>query len=453
MTAPVIFKPTELSLKQDAYLGDLLQQSEAKQAVLDKPWLQELRQKAASLVVQSNIPRKNDEEWRFTDLSELLDVSFQPAQSAQVTDFAFAGFVLPEATQSRLVFVNGIYAPELSNISALPEGVYVGNLSNLPEELQGKISSYLGKQEGQSEVFAALNTAGIADVAVVYAKPNVVVENPIHLLYLTAVTDTPTFSQPRTLVVAERGASLNLVESYGASVSGCSDRPQKRYYLTNTVAEIYLGENAQVHHCRSQRESGDGFHLANSLISQEGDSRYKCIDINLGAKLSRHNLQVFQKGEQTETQLYGLTAIAANQVADTHSAVFLTKPHGTVNQLHKCVVDSSAHAIFNGKISVPKAAQLTNASQLNRNLLLSPRARVNTKPELQITADNVKCSHGATISQLEADEVFYLRSRGLSEYDARHLLLDAFVAEIFALLPLASLQHRLTQCVACRTID
>jgi Fe-S cluster assembly protein SufD len=370
-----------------------------------------------------------------------------------VRGFTLDGFVLPEAAQSRLVFVNGIYAPELSDVSALSEDVYVGNLGNLPAELGEKVSSYLGRQEGESEVFTALNTAGIADAAVIWAKPNAVITSPIHLLYLTVVTETPTFAQPRTLVVAERGASLNLVEYYGASVEGCSDRPQKRYYLTNTVAEIYLGENAQVNHCRIQRESGDGFHLAKSAIAQERDSRYNCTEITLGGKLYRHNLQVFQKGEQTETQLYGLTAIAARQVADTHSAVFLTQPHGTVNQLHKCVVDGYAHAIFNGKISVPKAAQLTNASQLNRNLLLSPKAKVNTKPELQITADNVKCSHGATISQLEADEIFYLRSRGLSEYDARHLLLDAFVAEILALLPLESLKHRLTQCVACRTID
>jgi Fe-S cluster assembly protein SufD len=453
MTTPVIFKPTVLPLKQDSYLGNLLQQCEVPSAVPDKAGLWELRRKAASVVVQSAIPRKNDEEWRFTDLSDLLDISFRLAQEAKVTENTFASFVLPEATNTRLVFVNGVYAPELSNVSALPEGIYVGNLGNLPAEQREKILTYLGKQEDSQEVFTALNTAGIADVAVIWAKPNIVVETPIHLLRLTVAADTPTFSQPRALVVAERGASLNLVEYYGANVQGCSDRPQKLYYLTNTVTEIWLEENAQLNHSRIQRESGDGFHLAKSAIAQERDSHYNFIEINLGAKLYRHNLQIFQRGENTQTHLYGLTAITAKQVADTHSAVFLSKPNGTVNQLHKCVVDGSAHAIFNGKIFVPKAAQLTNASQLNRNLILSPHARVNTKPELQITADNVKCSHGATISQLEADEVFYLRSRGLTEYDARHLLLDAFVAEIIDIIPLVSLKQRLTQCVACRTID
>jgi Fe-S cluster assembly protein SufD len=167
--------------------------------------------------------------------------------------------------------------------------------------------------------------------------------------------------------------------------------------------------------------------------------------------LYRNSLEIFQKGEQTQTQLNGLTLVSGEQLADTHSAIFLTKPYGTTDQLHKCIIDDSAHAVFNGKIFVPKAAQLTNAAQLNRNLLLSPKARVNTKPELQITADNVKCSHGATVSQLEADEVFYLRSRGLTEADARYLLVDAFAAEILGRIPIESLRQRLTQCVACRT--
>jgi Fe-S cluster assembly protein SufD len=145
--------------------------------------------------------------------------------------------------------------------------------------------------------------------------------------------------------------------------------------------------------------------------------------------------------------------VGGKQVADTHSAVFLRQPHGTVNQLHKCIIDDSAHAIFSGKICLPKTAQLTNAAQLNRNLLLSPKARINTKPELQITADNVKCSHGATVSQLSADELFYLRSRGLTEVAARHLLIDAFAAEILERLPFNSLHQQLAQCAACRTVD
>jgi Fe-S cluster assembly protein SufD len=218
--------------------------------------------------------------------------------------------------------------------------------------------------------------------------------------------------------------------------------------FTNAVTEIWVEENAQVSHTRIERESGAAFHIGKSAIAQARDSRYTCNAITLGAKLSRHNLEVFQTGEQTETTLNGLTMIAEQQLADTHSAIALNHPHGTSNQLHKCIVADRAHAVFNGKVFVPQAAQLTNAGQLNRNLLLSPKARVDTKPQLEITADNVKCSHGATVSQLDDEEVFYLQSRGLDEDDARNLLINAFATEIINQLPLASLRETLSKVIS-----
>ncbi|MDB9327395.1 Fe-S cluster assembly protein SufD, partial [Nodularia spumigena CS-590/02] len=167
---------------------------------------------------------------------------------------------------------------------------------------------------------------------------------------------------------------------------------------------------------------------------------YTCHALSFGGKLSRHNLEILQTGEQTETTLNGLTMISDRQVGDTHSAIALNYPHSTSTQLHKCIVGDRAHAVFNGKVFVPKAAQLTNAGQLNRNLLLSSKARVDTKPQLEITADNVKCAHGATVSQLEDDEIFYLQSRGINEDDARKLLINAFAAEIINQIPVKSLQ-------------
>ncbi len=415
----------------------LLIQSEDRKPIIAAEFIQALRQQAAWVSSKLSLPSKKDEDWRFTDLSELYKIDFQNASEVQLTSEVVNPFILEEASHSRLTFVNGVYSTTLSETSALPDSVYVGNLANLSDVQQAQIAQYLGRHEGATEPFTVLNTAGLTDVAVVWAKPNTVVEIPIHLLFLTAAK-TPSFIQPRILVVTERGAILNLVEDYGFITQNCP-------YLTNTVTEIWLQENAQVNHTRVQRESEDGFHIAKSAIAQARHSRYTINEVSLGAKLYRHTLHIDQTGEQTETTLNGLTAIAGVQVSDTHSAVHLNHPHGTTNQLHKCIVDGSAHAVFNGKIFVPKAAQLTNAAQLNRNLLLSPKARVNTKPELQITADNVKCSHGATVSQLEADELFYLRSRGLTEDDARHLLLDAFAAEILDKLPLASLCQQLTQ--------
>jgi Fe-S cluster assembly protein SufD len=243
-------------------------------------------------------------------------------------------------------------------------------------------------------------------------------------------------------VVAQANSKLTLIEDYRATGEGV--------YFTNAVTEIVLEENAQVSHTRIERESKAAFHIGKSAIAQGRYSRYTCDAITLGAKLSRHNLEVFQTGEGTETTLNGLTLIGGEQLADTHSAIALNHPNGTSNQLHKCIVDDRAHAVFNGKVFVPQTAQFTNASQLNRNLLLSPKARVDTKPQLEITADQVKCSHGATVSQLDADEVFYLQSRGINETDARELLLDAFAAEILNCIPVTSLRQRLSRCVACR---
>lgn len=452
MTTSVILPIEPLALA-DTYLNTILKQCEDKSAIITADFLEKLRQKATAIVSQSKMPSKKDEEWRLTDLSELVKQNFQVAAPVALRTYTLLPFTLPEAHNSSMVFVNGFYSPELSNVSGLPEGIYVGNLAGLPLPQKEKIVNYLAQQEGSAEVFTALNTAGLTDIAIVWAKSGVVVNSPLELLFLSVVSETPTFSQPRILVIAEKDSSLQIVEYYGALTEGCSDFPKNAFYFTNAVTEIWIEENAQINHTRIQRESGDGFHIAKTAIAQSCHSRYTCNEINLGGRLYRHNLEVYQKGEQTETYLNGLAMLQGKQVGDTHSAVYLNHPHGTTNQLHKCIVDNSAHAIFSGKIFVPKAAQLTNAAQLNQNLLLSPKARVNTKPELQITADNVKCSHGATISQLEADQMFYLRSRGLNEADARHLLIDAFATEILERLPLESIRQRLTQCVACRTID
>jgi Fe-S cluster assembly protein SufD len=457
MSTSVVLKSEGTDLNSQTFLSEILKQCEVKNAIATNTafieLIKSLRQKAISIASELHIPTKKDEEWRLTDLSKLLQIQFQAAEEAKITTNDLNAFVLPEAKASRIVFVNCFYTPELSDVSGLPDGVYVGNLAALSNTHKDKVVKYLTQQEGASEVFTALNTSELTDVAVIWTNPNVVVETPIHLLFLSVASDSPSFSQPRVLVVAETSSSLQLVEYYGAITQNCSDIPQERPYFTNAVAEIWVNENAQVNHTRIQRESGDGFHIGKSAIAQAKDSRYTCNEISLGGKLYRHNLEVFQKGEQTTTNLNGLISITGEQLADTHSAIFLTKPYGTTDQLHKCIIDGNAHAVFNGKVFVPKPAQLTNAAQLNRNLLLSPKARVNTKPELQITADNVKCSHGATVSQLEADEIFYLRSRGLNEVDARYLLVDAFAAEIIQRIPLESLRQRLTQCVACRTVD
>jgi Fe-S cluster assembly protein SufD len=455
MTSSLVSPPTNVS-QTDIYLANLLTESKQQKPIFNTELIEELRQIASLEVSSQNFPSKKDEEWRFLDLSPLLEYEFKLATAVELTKQDIAPFTLVEAPHSRIVFVNGIFAPNLSDVSALPQGVYVGNLANLPIAHNKKIVKYLNKTtniltQGGSDVFAALNTAGINDVATIWVNADVAIAQPIQVLFVATSQDAPILIQPRCLVVAEKGAKLQLIEYYGATAQGCSDIAPNQAYLTNSVTEIFLGDNAEVGHTRIQRESGRSFQIAQTAIAQERDSRYTCNEVNLGARLSRHNLQVSQLGEQTYTALNGLTMLSNRQESDTHSVVSLTKPHGVVNQLHKCIVDDYSHSVFNGKIFVPKNAQMTNAAQLNRNLVLSSKARVDTKPELQITADNVKCAHGATVSQLQPDELFYLRSRGLSEDQARNLLLDAFAGEILQRIPVESLRERLGQCVACRT--
>lgn len=421
-------------LDRDAYLTELL-----NRVIVSKSegWLQQLRDRAANWVRHSVLPTTRDEEWRFTDLSALRQVKFNVetlhAKSLQPD-------ILPEAANSRLVFVNGIYVPELSVVAGLPKGVVV---SNLDAAIQLGVQKYLAQAEGALDVFTALNTAGINDVAVVWVPKDVVVETPIHLVFIAA-GDQPFMSQPRCLVVAESGSQVSLVEEYRNRHDANN---AKEVYLSNAVTEIWLEDNAQVNHTRVEWDSREAFHIGKTAVTQGRYSRYTCNAISLGGRVSRHNLEILQTGEQTETNLNGLTVIGGNQLADTHSAIALNYPYGTSRQLHKTIVGDRAHAVFNGKVFVPKLAQLTDAAQLNRNLLLSSKARVDTKPQLEITADNVKCAHGATVSQLEDDEIFYLQSRGIDEESARSLLVHAFAAEIIHQIPVPSLCEKLTQTI------
>lgn len=415
------------------------------------PIFQEIRDRAEAEVRKLAIPTTRDEDWRFTDLSSLREIQFQNSSSVKVTEAEIAAFILPETHRSHLVCVDGVYAPHLSNVEGLPEGVYAGNLEGLSPEKCDRLNRYFVQKSGDQDVFTALNSASFSDTAIIWVAKGEIVETPIQILLISTLGNAPTISQPRCLVIAEAHSRLTFVEQYASTTAGCPDGKTGHPYFTNAVTEIWVEDNAEVCHLRTQRDAAEAFHIGKSAVTQNRDSRYTCHAITLGAKLSRHNLEVFQAGEGTQTTLNGLTLISGEQVADTHSTVALEFPNGMVDQLHKCIIDNKAHAVFNGRICVPKAAQLTNASQLNRNLLLSPKARVNTKPQLEIVADNVKCAHGATVSQLEEDEVFYLQSRGLDRQMSENLLLDAFAAEVIQKLPIASLHKILSQCVSCRT--
>jgi Fe-S cluster assembly protein SufD len=412
---------------RDSYLSQLLTTVAAP--IESIPWLKALRTQAVGFLQEETMPSSRDEEWRFTNISGLLTQQFTLPSLAQI-DFKSLEFIdLPQ----RLAIVDGIPNPTLSKITN-QEGLFIGTLAGAID--QGfPVTKYLGKQPGGEEVFTAINSSGFQDVAIIWVRNEIT--NPIHLLHIGTGSDT--IAQPRILVVLERSAQATVVEEY---LSAENDRR-----FTNSVAEIWLADNARLEHIRLQKENSATFHIGKTAISQARDSHYAGKAISLGSQMARHHWDVFQTGPQTSTVLNGLAMIGKQQIADTHSKIVLNHPHGQTNQLHKCIITDKAHGIFSGKVLVPQAAQQTNAAQLSRTLLLSPTARVDTKPQLEITADDVKCSHGATVSQLSDDELFYLQSRGLGIDVSRTLLVNAFAIEVIETIPIPAIREQLTQAV------
>lgn len=422
------------------YLQYLLNSWSAKSA--DKlSGLSQLRARAIDSVSTQRLPNKRDEEWRFTDISPLTQLTFPPSQrhsKLQVSDIE--QFYLSEAS-NRLVFVDGHYTAELSTI-ADAQVQMIGNLPILMPSRASTIESHLGHYAAiDYNVFSALNTAFLRDCAVILVPKKTVIVEPIHLLFIATQKEISSYS--RCLVVAEQDSKVTLIEDH-VSIT-------QSPYITNTVSEIRLAAHANVQHIRVQRDSEQAYHLGNCTASLAHASQYQSISISLGSRISRYNLEVQLADENSECTVDGLTLIAGQQLSDTHTCIDHIEPHCTSRQQHKCIVDETAHAVFNGKIMVRPQAQQTNSSQSSRNLLLSNRGKVDTKPQLEIFADDVKCAHGATVGQLDSEEIFYLESRGLSKESARKLLTYAFAADIIKRIPVASLQQQLEKIVLNQT--
>ncbi|MFQ3323831.1 MAG: Fe-S cluster assembly protein SufD [Pseudomonadales bacterium] len=417
-----------------------------QQASSPLAWLNTLRNEAIERVGVLALPTTRDEEWRFTDIAPFTKMSFTTAQSeTHLVLGDIAHFFIEEATR-RLVFVDGIYAPQLSTARPVVDAesdLVISNLQGANAEQASRVEPHLGRHAVFSDdAFAAQNTASLHDAAVIVVPREVAVATPVHLLFIA--TQKEVVSSPRCLVVAETGSAVTVIEDYvELSQPGC----QEEAYFTSAVSEIVLADNARVNHFRIQREGSKAFHIANCAVSLGLASNYQSVSIALGARISRYNLNVLQKGEGATCALDGLTLISGRQLADTHTCMDHVKPQGSSHQLHKCIVGGSAHAVFNGKVMVREGAQRTDAQQSNRNLLLTARAHIDTKPQLEIFASDVKCTHGATIGQLDSEEVFYLQSRGLTEAAARNLLTYAFGAEVIDRIPVASLKRQLEQTV------
>jgi Fe-S cluster assembly protein SufD len=421
----------------NSYLDSILQ-GQPQLAPSPLGWFNRLRASAVEQAGTLRVPTTRDEEWRFTDISPLTRLSFRPSQGpAHEADAR--RFQLDEAA-IRLVFVDGAFMPQLSSRpdSTEDNGLVVTDLSTALVTHASVIEPHLGRLAGfDNNLFAALNTAYLQHGALIIVPRNVKVRNPVHVLFIA--TQAGAAIHPRCLLIAQAGSEVTMVEDYVAL--------QDDVYVTNAVTEVALESNAQVTHIRVQRDSLESFHLANCAVSVAQAACYRSVSVALGGRISRYDLNTSLAAEGAECFIDGLALIKGRQLADTHTCIDHAKPYGTSRQSHKCIVDGAAHAVFNGKILVRAGAQRTDSAQSSRNLLLNARARVDTKPQLEIFADDVKCAHGATVGQLDNEELFYLKSRGLTETVARNLLTYAFGAEIIDRIPVASLKHRLEQTV------
>ncbi|MCX7891242.1 MAG: Fe-S cluster assembly protein SufD [Burkholderiales bacterium] len=405
-------------------------------------WVNRLRAEALECAHQLALPTTRDEDWRFTDLSPLYRLAFRPAAAAARLDAAaLAPFAVPEAAH-RLVFVDGHFSAALSTppaagsaVAALPLAAALGPHGEVVHARLARIAEF------REHAFRAVNTAYLHDGAFVLAPRNHGEAAPLHLLFVATQADAT--AQPRVLVVAEPGADLTVIEDYVSTHDGA--------HYTNAVTEIDVGANGRVRHVRLQRESRAAFHTATAAVRLDRDASYHAVSVAVGARISRLDHHVVHAAEGTFCSLDGLALLGGRQLADTHSFVDHAVPNTGGRQLHKTVVADGARAVFNGRVLVRPGAQGTNSAQESRNLLLSDRAQVDTKPQLEIFADDVKCSHGATVGQLEAEELFYLESRGIGGEAARNLLTYGFAAEIVGHIPVPSLVRALRETVLART--
>ena len=395
--------------------------------------LKALRSAALERVGALAVPTTHDEAWRFTSLAALNRASLHAAAAPPaLTLNDIERWTIPEATQ-RIVFVDGVHAPQLG-ITASTDGVTITSLAQALASHPAAVMQHLGQHaQDPQQRFTAQNTANLFDAAVVIAPRNTAASAPVHLLFVATQPDINSYA--RTLVIVEEGSAVTFIEDYVALTDGA--------YLTNSVTELSLGANAQVHHIRLQRESQRAFHIARCALTQAQDSQYHSVSIAFGAEISRLDSTAQLRGTGVHCALDGLAHIAGQQVADTHTRIAHEQAHGVSRQLHKCIVADTAHAVFNGRVQVHPSAQKTDSAQSSRTLLMGPKAQVNTLPQLEINADDVRCTHGATVGQLDNEEVFYLQSRGLSPEAAHSLLTYAFAAEVIARIPIPSVRQQL----------
>ncbi len=409
-------------------------------------WLKDVREAAMSRFEAMGFPTTRDEEWRYTNLAPLEGVPFASPVAMSANDLseeALAAFYFDGDAGARALFVNGVFQADRSDLSGLPAGVRVMSLGSAMDTHRELIEPHLAKHADYREsAVCALNTALFEDGALVHIDRGVVTDKPIHLVFVATGGEVPTAVFPRNLVIAEENSKSRIVVTYAGVWAGT--------YLTNGVTEIVAKENAVVDHYQVQRESPDTYHLSTRQVYLARSGNVSSHTLAFGGRLVRNDINALLDGEGANCMFNGLSVLRESQHVDNHLRVDHAKPHCNSWEFFKGIYDDHSRGVFTGRIIVREDAQKTDAKQSNMNLLLSKDAMIDTKPQLEILADDVKCTHGATVGQLDDEAIFYLRSRGVSEEAARSLLIYAFAGESVGQVRIASLRDKLQALLSSR---
>lgn len=401
-------------LKEENQYQAAFRQLQQRMTVAEPSWFGSLRESAMDRFDQLGFPSVKEEEWKYTNVAPISKLNFKPALTSVdadtlVTSAELAKFGYVEAQGNQLVFRNGVLRQDLSSITGLPAGVVAIDLAEaIADANYGElIREHLARNaDYNANTFTALNTAFFTSGAFILIRKGTELESPLHLNFISDPSDPDKANFPRVLVISEENSRATVIESY-ASIGDA-------VYFTNAVVEIVIKDRARLEHYKIQRESVNAYHIATTSADLGPNSSYDSTTINFGAQLSRHDIHVKMTSEGSECWVDGLYVVSSDQHTDTHSVIDHQQPHCTSHQLYKGILDGKSRAVFNGKVFVRHGAQKTDAMQTNKNLLLSNEARIDTKPQLEILADDVKCAHGAAVGQIEEDELFILRLGGFT---------------------------------------
>lgn len=427
----------ETATGKERYLAQF-KRFEPNGAASEAGWIREMRRSAISRFDEIGFPTTRNEEWKYTGVEPIARLPFETNEGVapKVPHDAVAELAFTDPAYNRIVFVNGMFSTEHSALRRMPSGVRVESLSQALKSDAALLESHLARYASyQEQAFVALNTAFMEDGAFISIPKGTVLEEPLYLVFVSTAEQNTVVCHPRNLFLVEDGSEVRIVESYVGLGSGV--------YFANAVTEIVVQDGSVLDHYQLKREGEKAFHVGALEVRLGRNCSFTSNSFTLGGALVRNDIHAVLEGEGSECVLNGLYMLDGEQHVDNHTHIEHVKPRATSRELYKGILDGKSRGVFNGKILVHKAAQKTDAKQTNKNLLLSGDAVVNTKPQLEIYADDVKCAHGSTIGQLDRDALFYLRSRGIDSDSARSLLSYAFASDIVGRVKIGPVRARL----------